>query len=99
MRLLNQYSSPSRTQTRGRPSSRERVSFDGVPSKSRHTSPSSEDDDGVDDDRDISRKDNGTVKIILSFHRDMVLDLGHRMVFSNSLLIVTGYNEANFGMA
>jgi len=93
LRVLNQYSPPSRTQTRGRPSSRERVSFSGAPSRSRHTSPSSEDDGGIDDDREISKKDNDIVKVILSFHRDIVLDLGHRMFFNNSLVIVTGYNE------
>jgi hypothetical protein len=94
LRQLNQNSPPSQTQIRGRPSSRERVSFAGTPSRSRPTSPSSEDDGGIDDDGDISRKDRDTVKIILSFHRDMVLDLGYRLVFNNSLLIVTGYDEA-----
>ncbi len=51
MRILKQYSPPSQTQTRGRPSSRDRVSFAGAPSRSRHMSPSSEDDGGIDDYR------------------------------------------------
>jgi len=67
--------------------------FVGTPQRSRHTSPSSEDDGGNDDEREISKKDNDTVRVILSSHMDLVLDLGRRLVYSNCLLIVTGYNE------
>jgi hypothetical protein len=95
---LNSPSSriPSQTQYRGRPSSRERgtgVSFAGTPQRSRHTFPSSEDDGGSDNDREISKKDNDTVRVVLSSHRDIVFDLGRRMLYSNCLLIVMGYNE------
>ncbi len=100
LRLLSQNSPnsriPSQFQYRGRPSSRERgngVSFAGTPQRSRHTSPSSEDDGGNDNDREISKKDNDTVRVVLSSHRDIALDLGRGMVYSNCLLIVTGYNE------
>ena len=74
LRLLT-LSSPSSqipsqtTQSRGRPLSRERgsgVSFAGTPQRSRHTSPSSEDDGGNDHDREISKKDNDTVRVLLS---------------------------------
>jgi hypothetical protein len=100
LRLLNQKSPnfriPSQTQYRGRPSSRERgtgVSFAGTTQRSRHTFPSSEDDGGNDNDREISKKDNDTVRVVLSSHRDIVFDLGRRMLYSNCLLIVTGYNK------
>ncbi len=70
LRLLNQNSPNSRissqSQNRGRPFSRERVSFADAPS---------EDDGGNDDDREISKKDNDTIRVVLSSHRDIVLDL------------------------
>jgi hypothetical protein len=101
-RLLDQYNPSPRVSSQGaqpsnRSPSRERgsgVSFAGTRQKPNSTSPSSEDDGGNDDDREIDKKDNEAVKVILSGLRDLVIDLGQKMVYSNTLLIVTSYDEA-----
>ena len=62
--------------------------------KPNYTSPSSVDDGGNEDDRELDKKDNEAVKVILSGHRDLVINLGQKLFYSNTLLIVTSYDEA-----
>ena len=51
------------------------------------------DDGGNEDDRELDKKDNEAVKVILSGHRDLVINLRQKLFYSNTLLIVTSYDE------
>jgi hypothetical protein len=101
-RLLALYNPSPRVsslgaQPRNRSPSRERgsgVSFAGTRQKPNYTSPSSVDDGGNENDRELDKKDNEAVKVILSGHRDLVINLGQKLFYSNTLLIVTSYDEA-----